>query len=178
MTTTTPKPPTTTTPTTAPTTATCAAGEAVFFSGEANSRRSRNPQPRRAQRCAFPTAPAEVVAGVWHCLRCETQLQAVADTWAPRLTTVYLASAKAVAAGSPFLKRHRERVIDTGETEDNYLSTLGKGLVGLRLMHARFPRHKWFGIFGDDLALVSSTKQACVTLSITAVSAPIALLLG
>ena len=65
----------------------CVAGDAVYYSEQPNSRRPRNPNPRRAPRCRFPTAAKEIVAGVWHCLRCEAQLQAVADTWADRVTT-------------------------------------------------------------------------------------------
>ena len=43
-----------------------------------------------------------------------------------------------MAEGSPFIRAHRSQMIDTGEPKDHYLSTLGKGLLGLKLMHARF----------------------------------------
>jgi len=43
------------------------------------------------------------------------------------------------------------RVLNTGGSLDDYLSTLGKGLVGLQLMFQKFPDHAWFAIVGDDV---------------------------
>lgn len=45
------------------------------------------------------------------------------------------------------------RVLNTGGNFDDYLSTLGKGLVGLQLMYRQFPTHAWFAIGGDDVFL-------------------------
>lgn len=116
----------------------CAEGSVTYYSAVPNSRVAMAKIPiQTATRCQYATKPKEIVAGVWHCKKCEPQLLKVRETWGPRLTTVYLASAVG-AQGSSF-----EDLLITSEPKDDYLSTLGKGLLGLKHMYEQFPNKKW-----------------------------------
>jgi ribosomal protein L37AE/L43A len=116
----------------------CAAGEMIYYSAAPNSRVAMLKIPiHKVSRCKHHVVPKDIVAGVWHCKRCEPQLEKVRDTWGGQLTTVYLASAIG-ARGSKF-----KDLIITNEPKDDYLSTLGKGLLGLKHMYEMHPDKKW-----------------------------------
>lgn len=130
----------------------CVLGEVVFISEKPLSRSPAGAlRVQRRPRCAFSLSPTEVVAGVWHCRACERQLASVERSWGQRVTTRYLASTPAATPGARSALLPEASVVNTGEAADNYLSTLGKGLLGLKRMYEELPTHKWFGVFGDDV---------------------------
>lgn len=88
--------------------------------------------------------------GVWHSLATEKRLKGALDTWGK--------DAKVVLLGSEVGKKQSAYdVLDTGVKEDNYFSTLGKGLLGLKKMAEIYPDAKWYGVIGDDNYVLVNT---------------------
>ena len=133
----------------------CVAGTVAYFSEVPNNRiQAAALKVKHRPTCAFSLEPSDVVAGVWHCAKCESQLSTVSQTWGSNLTTLYLASSKGIALSASKPQKNRRSstpLLDTGGSEDDYLSTLRKGLVGLKLMYKTFPSKAWFAILGDDV---------------------------
>eukprot|EP00611_Tribonema_gayanum_P001529 TRINITY_DN1111_c1_g3_i2.p1 TRINITY_DN1111_c1_g3~~TRINITY_DN1111_c1_g3_i2.p1 ORF type:complete len:453 (+),score=77.73 TRINITY_DN1111_c1_g3_i2:1022-2380(+) len=104
--------------------------------------------------CAHALAPSDVVFGVWHSLATEARLVPMLQTWAQSAQIVLLASRAGTSGTRLFhgsdAPGSNPLLLDTGVLEDDYFSTLGKAFIGLAMMHARFPRAKWFVVLGDD----------------------------
>lgn len=116
----------------------CTGGVMPYYSASPNSRVPMLKIPiHKVNRCQYSVSPKDIVVGVWHCKKCEPQLNKVRDTWGRRFTTVYLASSVG-AKGSKF-----NDLLITSEPKDDYLSTLGKGFMGLKHMYEKFPNKKW-----------------------------------
>lgn len=81
---------------------------------------------------------------MWHSKKTEAQAQVVYDTWYNSTTTFFLAAEGSRSSALPLLN------VPTVKADD-YLSTLGKGLLGLVEMYKRQPRGKWYVVVGDDV---------------------------
>ena len=99
---------------------------------------------QRSRRCSYPLEPKEIVVGVWHSKKTEAQAQVVYDTWYNSTTTFFLAAEGSRSNALPLLN------VPTVKADD-YLSTLGKGLLGLVEMYKRRPQGKWYVVVGDDV---------------------------
>ncbi|KAG5189762.1 hypothetical protein JKP88DRAFT_301244 [Tribonema minus] len=138
---------------TIPSAAPCAPSRISFGTCD-NARKSIVAAASPRDACAHALAPSDVVFGVWHSLATEARLVPMLQTWAQSAQIVLLASRAGTSGTRLFhgsdAPGSNPLLLDTGVLEDDYFSTLGKAFIGLAMMHARFPRAKWFVVLGDD----------------------------
>ena len=80
--------------------------------------------------CSFPTGPDDIVIGIWHSAYTEHRLTWILDSWHREDRVVFLAM-KGAAQSSCV------PVLETAAQGDDFISTLQKGLYGLRAMFDR-----------------------------------------